>query len=174
MAVRLTNVSELELGEKTIEKLQEAGLNTVQELANMSEEQLREIPGIGEKTAEKVRAAALRFLEEADQRRIQRAEGTEEAEAAAEGEQTASEVAEEKPASQESKTSRRRLKQADSHQEPAEEAEPADKARTSAVNETESSESGLQEVAVAEETHEQGENAASSEPDRASLKDKGE
>ncbi len=77
MAVGLTNISELDLGEKTVEKLHQAGLNTVKELADMSEDQLREIPGIGEKTAEKVRAIALQFLEEAEQRRLQKAESEE-------------------------------------------------------------------------------------------------
>ena len=39
-----------ELGEQILEKLIAAGITTVEELADMTPEQLEEIPGIGEKT----------------------------------------------------------------------------------------------------------------------------
>jgi NAD-dependent DNA ligase len=77
MAVALASISDLDLGEKTVEKLNEAGLTTVQDLINLSEEELREIPGIGEKTAAKALAAAHQFLETAEQRRLQRAKAQE-------------------------------------------------------------------------------------------------
>ncbi|MBI4456335.1 MAG: transcription termination factor NusA [Acidobacteria bacterium] len=74
MATNLTNISQLGLGEKTLEKLHEAGITTVQELASLSEEKLREIPGIGEKTAAKALAVVRQFLEDAEQQRLQRVE----------------------------------------------------------------------------------------------------
>ena len=41
-----------ELGETIIQKLVAAGITTVEGLADMTPEQLEEIPGIGEKTLE--------------------------------------------------------------------------------------------------------------------------
>jgi N utilization substance protein A len=46
------------VGEKTVRKLVNAGLTTVEAVKGTSVEQLSEIPGIGEKTAAKIRAAA--------------------------------------------------------------------------------------------------------------------
>src|SRR5947209_5270841 len=46
------------VGEKTVRKLVDAGLATIEALRNTSVEQLSEIPGIGAKTAEKILAAA--------------------------------------------------------------------------------------------------------------------
>lgn len=46
-----------ELGESIIQKLVAAGITTVEALADMTPEQLEEIPGIGEKTLEKISAA---------------------------------------------------------------------------------------------------------------------
>ena len=43
-----------ELGEQIIQKLVVAGITTVEALADMTPEQLEEIPGIGEKTLEKI------------------------------------------------------------------------------------------------------------------------
>ncbi|MEO8726415.1 MAG: transcription termination factor NusA [Acidobacteriaceae bacterium] len=42
------------LGEGTVEKLVAAGITTVEQLADMTPEQLEEVPGIGEKTIEKI------------------------------------------------------------------------------------------------------------------------
>ena len=46
------------VGEKTVRKLVDAGLTTVETIKDTSVEQLSEIPGIGEKTAAKILAAA--------------------------------------------------------------------------------------------------------------------
>jgi len=55
-------IEKLELGDATTEKLIDAGIETVQELAATSLEKLIEIPGIGGKTAEKVLATAQEYL----------------------------------------------------------------------------------------------------------------
>ena len=51
-----------ELGESIQEKLIAAGITTVEELADMTPEQLEEIPGIGEKTLEKISIAVRHYF----------------------------------------------------------------------------------------------------------------
>jgi N utilization substance protein A len=51
-----------ELGETILEKLIAAGITTVEELADMTPEQLEEIPGIGEKTLEKISIAVRHYF----------------------------------------------------------------------------------------------------------------
>ena len=51
------------IGEKTAEKLAEAGLTTLGDLLEKTAEELSEIPGIGAKSAEKILAAAQEFEE---------------------------------------------------------------------------------------------------------------
>ncbi len=51
-----------ELGESIQEKLIAAGITTVEELADMTPEQLEEIPGIGEKTLEKISVAVRHYF----------------------------------------------------------------------------------------------------------------
>ena len=51
-----------ELGEAIIQKLVAAGITTVEALADMTPEQLEEIPGIGEKTLEKISAAVRHYF----------------------------------------------------------------------------------------------------------------
>jgi N utilization substance protein A len=55
-----------ELGEGTIQKLIAAGITTVEGLADMTPEQLEEVPGIGEKTLEKIGAAVRHYFAELD------------------------------------------------------------------------------------------------------------
>ena len=50
------------IGEKIVERLHEAGINTVQQLAAMTVEQLTAMKGIGDKTAQKVLEAARQAL----------------------------------------------------------------------------------------------------------------
>ncbi len=72
------------VGAKTIEKMEAAGINSVEKLAAMTPEQLMEIPGIGEKMVDKIYQAVNRFYETK--------------EAAAAGEGAAAEVGPEEPA----------------------------------------------------------------------------
>ncbi|WP_446741714.1 transcription termination factor NusA [Silvibacterium acidisoli] len=51
-----------ELGETIIQKLVAAGITTVEALADMTPEQLEEIPGIGEKTLEKISLAVRHYF----------------------------------------------------------------------------------------------------------------
>jgi N utilization substance protein A len=51
-----------ELGEAILEKLIAAGITTIEELADMTPEQLEEIPGIGEKTLEKISTAVRHYF----------------------------------------------------------------------------------------------------------------
>jgi N utilization substance protein A len=51
-----------ELGEAIIQKLVAAGITTVESLADMTPEQLEEIPGIGEKTLEKISIAVRHYF----------------------------------------------------------------------------------------------------------------
>ena len=77
-----------ELGEATIQKLVAAGITTVESLADMTPEQLEEIPGIGEKTVERISVAVRHYFGHFE-------EGEEAGEAAAEGaEASAAESAE--------------------------------------------------------------------------------
>ncbi len=55
-----------ELGEGTIQKLIAAGITTVEGLADMTPEELEEVPGIGEKTLEKIGTAVRHYFAELD------------------------------------------------------------------------------------------------------------
>ncbi len=56
-----------ELGEAIIQKLVAAGITTVEELADMTPEQLEEVPGIGEKTVEKISVAVRHYFGQYDE-----------------------------------------------------------------------------------------------------------
>ncbi|MCL6480583.1 MAG: transcription termination factor NusA [Firmicutes bacterium] len=51
------------LGPKTLEKLAQHGISSIEQLAEMTPEQLMEIPGIGEKMVEKIRLAVAAHFE---------------------------------------------------------------------------------------------------------------
>src|SRR6202041_3340834 len=75
-----------ELGDAILEKLIAAGITTVEALADMTPEQLEEVPGIGEKTVEKISVAVRHYFgqyEEGEERPAIAAGAAE----AAEGEQ---------------------------------------------------------------------------------------
>jgi transcription termination/antitermination protein NusA len=60
-----TSLSELEgVGDRTIERLREAGIENVERILELGEEKLKEIPGVGEKTAAKIMEAARDLFEE--------------------------------------------------------------------------------------------------------------
>jgi len=76
-----------ELGDSIIQKLVAAGVTTVEALADMTPEQLEEIPGIGEKTLEKISVAVRhyfgQFEEAAEEAAEEQSEGPAEESAAA-------------------------------------------------------------------------------------------
>ena len=62
-----TSLSELEgISERLIEKLREAGVENVERILEMGEDQLKEIPGVGDKTAAKIMEAARDLFEEVE------------------------------------------------------------------------------------------------------------
>ncbi|MHB8410654.1 MAG: transcription termination factor NusA [Candidatus Acidiferrales bacterium] len=64
MTVASTALSELQgVGPKTIEKLESHGVTSIEKLADMTPEQLLEIPGIGEKMVEKIRIAVEQYFQ---------------------------------------------------------------------------------------------------------------
>jgi len=87
------------VGAKTIEKMEAAGISSVEKLASMTPEQLMEIPGIGEKMVDKIYQAVNRFYESGSEPAAasESAASTETTETAAEGgeEAVAPEAAEE-------------------------------------------------------------------------------
>jgi N utilization substance protein A len=65
MARRGAAVSELVgLGEKTLSKLRNHGVETVEQLAQMTPDELMEIQGIGEKTVDKIRIVVTEYFEQ--------------------------------------------------------------------------------------------------------------
>jgi N utilization substance protein A len=71
MAMRGAPISELAgLGDKTLGKLREHGIESVEQLAQMTPEDLMQIPGVGEKTVERIRRVVTDYFE-----RDQSAEG---------------------------------------------------------------------------------------------------
>jgi len=65
MALRGASISELHgLGEKTQQRLREKGIETVEQLAQMTPDDLTQIPGIGEKTVEKIRRVVTDYFEQ--------------------------------------------------------------------------------------------------------------
>jgi N utilization substance protein A len=64
MALRGASISELHgLGEKTVQRLREKGIETVEQLAQMTPDDLTQIQGIGEKTVEKIRRVVTDYFE---------------------------------------------------------------------------------------------------------------
>jgi N utilization substance protein A len=64
MALRGAPISKLEgLGEKTLQRLRDHGVETVEQLAQMTPAELTEISGIGEKTVERIRRVVTEYFE---------------------------------------------------------------------------------------------------------------
>src|ERR1700691_5566895 len=72
------------VGPKTIEKLEAAGITSVEKLADMTPEQLVEIPGIGEKMVEKIHQSVAAYFEALESQATAPIEPSTEDEAAAE------------------------------------------------------------------------------------------
>jgi len=101
MTVATTSLAELKgVGPKTIEKLEEHGINSIEKLADMTPEQLIEIPGIGEKMVEKIRASVEAHFQALESQQAAAPEG-EVAEAAPEGADTAEQPSESEAAADE-------------------------------------------------------------------------
>lgn len=65
MALRGAPVLELKgLGEKTLQKLRDHGVETVEQLAQMTPDELTQIQGIGEKTVERIRKVVTDYFEQ--------------------------------------------------------------------------------------------------------------
>jgi N utilization substance protein A len=69
-----------ELGDGILQKLVAAGITTVETLADMTPEQLEEIPGIGEKTLEKISIAVRHYFGQFEENEAERAPEDAEAE----------------------------------------------------------------------------------------------
>ncbi len=68
MARRGASISELEgIGEKTLQRLRDHGVETVEQLAQMTPDDLTQIEGIGEKTVEKIRRIVTDYFEQDQQ-----------------------------------------------------------------------------------------------------------
>ena len=81
-----------ELGEAVLEKLIAAGITTVEELADMTPEQLEEVPGIGEKTMEKISIAVRHYFGQYEEGEERPVAAVPSAVAASEGEVVAAEA----------------------------------------------------------------------------------
>lgn len=65
MALRGAPISELKgLGDKTLQKLRDHGVETVEQLAQMTPDNLMQIQGIGEKTVERIRRVVTDYFEQ--------------------------------------------------------------------------------------------------------------
>ena len=130
-----------ELGETTIQKLVAAGITTVESLADMTPEQLEEIPGIGEKTVERISVAVRHYFGHFEEGEEGAAEGAETAvaELATGEEAPAGEAEVETP-------------DAAAATEEAEEENSAEVLEEARQAEDESAESEEEEIASAEET----------------------
>src|SRR5216684_570922 len=83
------------VGAKTIEKIEAAGITSVEKLAGMTPEQLMEIPGIGEKMVDKIYQAVNRFYEGGGEAAATAGEAVENTDALAEDAGTEQSAAEE-------------------------------------------------------------------------------
>ncbi len=65
MALRGAPITELKgLGEKTLQKLRDRDVETVEQLAQMTPDELTQVPGIGEKTVERIRRVVTDYFEQ--------------------------------------------------------------------------------------------------------------
>jgi transcription termination/antitermination protein NusA len=142
------------IGPKTIEKLQAHGTSTIERLADMTPEQLMEIPGIGEKMVEKIQMAVAGYFENLEAQQARQA-------AAAAGEAVAAAAAAEAATAAPAETEAR--------PEAQEQAPPAAPAETeAAAAETEATAAPPAEPPGTEAGPEPQEQAAPAEPVKSS------
>jgi N utilization substance protein A len=141
------------VGPKTIEKIEAAGITSLEQLAGMTPEQLMEIPGIGEKMVDKIYQAVNQFYESgAGAAPAEAAEASAEAETAEATETVetaAREAAESEPA--------------------AEEARPEASPETETAEATETEETAAKEAAESEPAAEEARPEASPETETAAA-----
>jgi N utilization substance protein A len=101
MALRGAPISELAgLGDKTLGKLREQGVESVEQLAQMTPEELMKISGVGEKTVERIRRVVTDYFERDASGAVSESEGAEAALEREEGEVTESAKESEMPAAE--------------------------------------------------------------------------
>jgi len=89
MALRGAPITELKgLGDKTMQRLRDHGIETVEQLAQMTPDELTQIQGIGEKTVDKIRKVVTDYFE-ADRQATEDQTAAEESAAVAETERLA-------------------------------------------------------------------------------------
>src|SRR5580698_10407794 len=90
-----TPLSELQgIGPKTYEKIEAHGISSIEKLADMTPEQLMEIPGIGEKMVEKIQLSVAAHFQMLESQQAADAEAAQAGESVESGELTAEEAAE--------------------------------------------------------------------------------
>ena len=97
MARRGAAITELVgLGEKTLSKLRNHGVETVEQLAQMTPDELMDIQGIGEKTVDKIRVVVTEYFEQGSSTAIDE-EAAESSDESGEGTDQAAPVTEPEP-----------------------------------------------------------------------------
>jgi N utilization substance protein A len=141
MALRGAAITELKgLGEKTMARLREHGVETVEQLAQMTPDELTQISGIGEKTVERIRKVVTDYFEH-DQAAAEEAAAEAEAPAA---EETAAVGEEAAPVAEEEVTEPQETQE-------GEEAGAPEAAEAEAGTEAETASEPVQEAAIEDE-----------------------
>ena len=175
MALRGAPITNLEgLGGKTLERLRGANIETVEELAQMTPEELMQIQGIGDKTIERIRRVVTEYFEEG-QAAIEQAaleqeeEALEEAAAVPEAEEAASESEGVAPEGEEPVAETGELVEAET--EPVEAEDSSEPVEAEAAEESEEPVAGAESVEEEETTG--TEEAAEGEKIEESTEEKG-
>jgi transcription termination/antitermination protein NusA len=151
MALRGAAITELKgLGEKTLSRLRDHGVETVEQLAQMTPDELTQISGIGEKTVERIRKVVTDYFER-DQESTEEAGAAEEAAAVTNGGVPAAEEAV-------AVTEEQASEPASEHQEPGKDIAPTEAASHAEVeNSAQPAEEALAETEKAAEPEAEGE-----------------
>jgi transcription termination/antitermination protein NusA len=165
MALRGAAISELKgLGDKTLQKLRDHGVETVEQLAQMTPDELTQIQGIGEKTVERIRKVVTDYFErdtEAEEAAAQEAAAAEAVPAEA-AESASAETTEAAPA-EERLESEQALGEGETAEAPEEAVEASSEAETQTPPETEAAVEETAETAAGEETTVEAETEPSAE-----------